>query len=446
MPAQPTLLILSPVENAQLDTTQRILISGMGTNLIGNNIVVRALDANGNLLAQQTTSPGAMGGNGASAWQVSLSVLTPNGTRGTIYAFAQSPANNAVLADALVNVTFGPSGVVTPQSAKQLTITQPTANASITPSGQLQVTGQVMGPIDGDVFVRILDNQGNVLAEIQAILAQPDAQGNSTWQAMLNINVPPGTRGTIFAYVPSPFDLAGMISDSVNVVFGQPDNGPYVTITNPMPYATLDTTSPITISGRGGRLFEGGLVVRALDSQGNVLAESPTTLNAPNAGTGGEGDWQASLQVNAPAGTRGSIVAFSTSGQNGGVVAFASVYVTFGDPTHTANFVHINAPLPGTIVDPSQTLMIAGVADRSNGNTVKVQIVDDQGHILVEQPRNLNQSESGDFGIWQLLVELKSLPAGTHLRINALTISHVNGSTLATDSVDIIVGPSSQSS
>ena len=66
--------------------------------------------------------------------------------------------------------------------------------------------------------------------------------------------------------------------------------------------------------------------------------------------------------------------------------------------------------------------------------------MDDQGNVLVEQPRNLNPSENGDFGVWQMLVELQSMPAGTHLRINALTTSKVDGTTLATDSVDIIVG------
>ena len=446
-PQQVTLRIIIPAENAILDTTQPILVTGAGMGIAGNNIVVRALDSSGNLLGQQTVIGGNTQSNGESSWQVSLNVQVASGTPGAIYAFAQSPSSGQILADALASVSFGAPVVVTPAPGeKLLIITSPTADSSVTPSGQLQVMGQLLGPVDGDVYVRLLDNQGNVLSEEQAQVAQADAQGNASWQAVLNINVPAGTRGLIFAYIPSPFDVAAMIADSVNVVFGQADNGPYVTITNPIPYTTLDTTNGITIAGRGGRLFEGNVVVRALDNLGNILAETATTINSPNAGTGGEGDWQANLQVNVAKGTRGSLIALSQSAQDGSIAAFASVYVTYGDPTDTDNFVKINAPLPGTMVDPSQTLMIAGTADRHNGNTVKVQIVDDQGNVLVDQPRNLNPSEKGDFGVWQMLIELKSMPIGTHLRINALTTSKVDGTTLATDSVDIIVGAPSQPS
>jgi hypothetical protein len=88
--------------------------------------------------------------------------------------------------------------------------------------------------------------------------------------------------------------------------------------------------------------------------------------------------------------------------------------------------------------------MIAGTAAQGNSNVVTVQIVDERGNILVEQPRNLNPSVEGTFGVWQMLVELRSMSAGTRLRINALTTSRTDGSTLATDSVDITVGQPSQ--
>lgn len=438
-----TLRILTPVEGAQLDTTQRIAVAGAGRSLAGSNIVVRALDLSGNLLAQQITQAGPAAANGESVWQVSLGLDATTAASGSIYAFAQSPTTGQVLADALVDVTFGsPIVVVPPPSQQQIVITQPTDNAGVAPSGQLQVAGKVFGSYDGDLMVRALDNQGNVIAEGEAQVGQADAQGNANWTALLTLNVAPGTRGTLFAYIASPFDPAPLIADAVNVVFGQPDNGPYVTITNPMPYSTLNTTAPIQIAGRGGRLFEGTVVVRALDDQGNVLAEQSTIVNSPNAGTGGEGDWQVALQVSAPAGTRGSIIAFSTSAQDGSIAAFASVYATFGDPTAQAGFIKINTPLPGTLVDPAKTLTIAGVADRASNASVKVQILDDRGNVLVEQPRTLTASPTGSYGTWQMLVELRSMAAGTHLRITALTTA-ANGATLDSDSVDIIVGASS---
>ncbi len=329
-----------------------------------------------------------------------------------------------------------------PQTEQKLFITQPSPDGSVAPSGQVQVAGRVVGPFDGDVFVRVIDAQGNVLAETQATLTPVNDRGDFTWQALLSVNTTAGSRGMIYAYVPTPFDASAPIADAVNVIFGQDNGGPFVTITDPLPYQTVGIDDPITISGRGGRLFEGNLVVRALDDAGNVLTEDSTTINSPDAGTGGEGDWQITLQVNTAEGTRGTIVAFSTSAQNGGIVAYASIHVIYGDPTNTANFVKITAPLPGTIADPGQTLMIGGTADRRNGNQVHVQIVDEQGNVLVDEPRNLNPSVDGDYGIWQMLIELRGISPGTHLRINALTSSRFDGTTLASDSVEIVVGQS----
>ena len=438
-PQSVSITIQTPSDNAQVDTTNRVLVGGSGVNLVGNDVVVRALDSNGKLLAQQTTRASS------NQWQVSLSLLVPDGTHGTIYTVAQSPTNGAIIADALINVTFSSNVVVVgqPQTEQKLFITQPSPDGSVAPSGQVQVAGRVVGPFDGDVFVRVIDAQGNVLAETQATLTPVNDRGDFTWQALLSVNTTAGSRGMIYAYVPTPFDASAPIADAVNVIFGQDNGGPFVTITDPLPYQTVGIDDPITISGRGGRLFEGNVVVRALDDAGNVLTEDSTTINSPDAGTGGEGDWQITLQVNTAEGTRGTIVAFSTSAQNGGIVAYASIHVIYGDPTNTANFVKITAPLPGTIADPGQTLMIGGTADRRNGNQVHVQIVDEAGNVLVDEPRNLNPSVDGDYGIWQMLIELRGISPGTHLRINALTSSRFDGTTLASDSVEIVVGQQS---
>ncbi|MEP7292987.1 MAG: Gmad2 immunoglobulin-like domain-containing protein, partial [Chloroflexota bacterium] len=439
-PAQATLRIITPVQNATLDTSQRVTVTGAGRQLAGNDVVVRALDANGNLLAQQTTRVGTAGGDGESQWQVSLSILAQDGTRGSIYAFAQTPGTGTVLADALIDVNFSGSVVVVPppQNNQRLFIIQPASDASVTPSGQVQVTGQILGAFEGNLWVLALDNKGNTIAEAEAAVSPANAQEQADWLALLTIHVDPGTRGTIYAYVSAPFATEMVLADSVNVVFGEAGTGPYVTITDPMPYSILVTTNPLLISGRGGRLFEGNVQVQALDAEGNVLAESFTTINSPDAGTGGEGDWQLSLPVSVAPGTRGTIIAFSTSAQDGSVVASASIYVTYGDPTSVPNFVRINTPLANATVDPSNTVLIAGTADDSSVSTVTVQILDDADNVLVEQPRNLNPAVDGDFGVWQMLVELSSMAPGTHLRINALTIS--GGVTLASDSIEFVVG------
>ncbi len=439
-PAQATLRIITPVQNATINTGERVTVTGAGRNLAGNDVVVRVLDANGNLLAQQSTRVGAAGGDGESQWQVSLSVLAQDGTRGSIYAFAQVPNTSTVLADALIDVNFSSDVVVVPTpppgAEQRLIITQPGSDAALTPNGDIPVTGLVIGEFEGEVWVVALDNDGNQIAQVEANVAAA-VNGQSSWDALLTLNVQPGTRGTIYAYVSAPFSNERGLADAVNVLFGQDNGGPYVTITDPMPHAFLDLSAPLIISGRGGRLFEGNVQVQALDDQGNVLADSFTTINSPDAGTGGEGSWQLSLPISVPAGTRGIITAFSTSAQDVSIVAYASVHVTYGDPTTQPNYVRINTPFNNAVVDPSQTVMIAGTADDSSASSVTLQILDTQGNVLVEQPRNLNPSVEGDFGVWQMLIELSSMAPGTELRINAINPA---GTPQVSDSVTIIVG------
>jgi hypothetical protein len=81
------------------------------------------------------------------------------------------------------------------------------------------------------------------------------------------------------------------------------------------------------VKGQGGGLFEGNVVVRALDDKGKVLAEKPTTVQAPDAGTGGSGPWAVTLTVaNVPPGTPGRIAASSPQTPNTGETSVNVVY------------------------------------------------------------------------------------------------------------------------
>ena len=96
----------------------------------------------------------------------------------------------------------------------------------------------------------------------------------------------------------------------------------YVTITNPQPGAMLPNT--FTVSGAGAGLPEGNVLVTALDSYGNVLAQKATTLQGANVGVGGQGTWSTSLTVNVGDITPGAINATSP-----GVQAVAGVSITY---------------------------------------------------------------------------------------------------------------------
>ncbi len=102
-----------------------------------------------------------------------------------------------------------------------------------------------------------------------------------------------------------------------------PPGQAYVSIDNPFPGAILPAM--FQANGSGGNLFEGNVVVRAVDQGGYVLAEQATTLQGPNVGTGGSGVWSVSLTVNVATGTNGTIQASSPDDS-----AFASIAVVFG--------------------------------------------------------------------------------------------------------------------
>ena len=455
--ASPTSLrILSPAQNAVLDTSVRVPVNGTGRGIAGYSVVVRALDAQGRVLAQQVSTASAANAAGDSTWQVNLSIVAQAGTPGSIYAYAVAPNTGATAADTLINVVFGGTAqtVPTPTPAVQQPTPPPViggdvtleinvpADNSVLPFSLPIVNGRVFGLTEGDVVVRALDNEGAVLTEvITSLLAPTTAGAPATWQVSLELDVAPATYGIIYAYLPTPFE-GSVIADAVNVAYGQATTGQYITISDPLPYAIVPIDTPLIVSGRGGRLFEGALVVRALDDEGNVLAEAPTIVDSPNAGTGGEGDWQVSLGVNVTPGTRGWLYAFATSANDGSVVASARVPVIIGDPTTRTNFVQITTPLPDTRILAGNALLIAGRVDLNSSQQVTVAVVDALGNVLIEEPRPITPLPELNYGTWEIILELRNLPDGMPVLVNAFTTSPFDSSILASDTIGLVVSDS----
>ena len=96
----------------------------------------------------------------------------------------------------------------------------------------------------------------------------------------------------------------------------------YISITNPQAGANLPAT--FTVSGKGAGLYEGNVVVKALDSAGRVLAQQATVLQGPNVGLGGEGTWSTTMTVNT-----GNIMSGAIEATSPGAPAMASVSVTY---------------------------------------------------------------------------------------------------------------------
>jgi uncharacterized lipoprotein YbaY/heat shock protein HslJ len=156
-------------------------------------------------------------------------------------------------------------------------------------------------------------------------LGQPDSPGTDK------------NRWLIAAFVVVALILLGIIAYAMLSTAGffaepEPTNpAVFITITKPIQGARLDTTWQVEIRGQGGGLFEGNVVVQALDAAGNILVQESTTIQSLEAGMGGAGPWSVNLSIDTEPGTQGQIVAFSTSPVDGSTIAADSVDVGYGE-------------------------------------------------------------------------------------------------------------------
>ncbi len=324
---QPYIQIDQPIQGTVLDISSPVLVSGIGRGLFEGNVVVQARDAGGNVLAEQpTTIQSADAGTGGEGpWSAQLSVQVPPGTTGQIVAFSTSPADGSIAASAQVDVTYGQA--VQPY----IQIDQPIQGTYWISAARCWSAGSAGACSKGNVVVQARDAGGNVLAEQPTTIQSPDAGtgGEGPWAVQLSVQTQPGTPGQIVAFSTSPKDGSITASAQVAVTYGQAVQA-YIQMDQPAEGSLLDIANPVQVSGTGGGLFEGNVVVQARDSAGNVLAEQPTVIQSPDAGTGGEGPWSVQLSIPAEPGTTGQIVAFSPSPVDGTLMASAQVNVTYG--------------------------------------------------------------------------------------------------------------------
>ena len=112
--AESFITILEPRTGAIVDVSQPVTVAGRGGGLPEGNVVVQALDPDGNVLAEEATivdSPDA-GTGGEGPWAVALDIDVEPGTAGRIRAFSPSPEDNSIVAEAVVEVSLGQTEAV----------------------------------------------------------------------------------------------------------------------------------------------------------------------------------------------------------------------------------------------------------------------------------------------------------------------------------------------
>jgi hypothetical protein len=432
VPGQAMIAITEPDQGQVIEIDKPVKVQGKGVGLTEGNVVVEALDWQGNVLDRQpTTLQGKdVGTGGEGTWSVELNIDVEPGTAGRIWAYHPSALDGSIVAEDSVEVSLGRTAAVQPY----IRIEEPTQGALLDIAGPVGVRGSGAALPEGNVVVEALDAKGNVLARQPATMRGPDVGtgGEGTWSTELTIDADPGTAGKIRAYSPSPLDGSIIAEDSVEVSLGQtPSVESYIKIDQPAQGMTLDVSKPVQVSGTGAGLPEGNVVVVAADQDGNVLAEQPTTLQGADVGTGGAGTWSVELAVLASGQTPGYIAAFSTSPKQRDLVASDHIEVTFsGEYTLEGTTWLLDKTIPGSEIT---ALFANGQVSGSAGcNTY-------QGTYRSTRAVGRNMIEIGPLATTRMMCDqalmdqeglyLAALEAATEYRIEgfALTIEYPGG-------------------
>jgi putative lipoprotein len=344
----------------------------------------------------------------------------------------------------LVERVAGPAPEPQPTPAPaepSIKINDPNRGDVLDISKPVTVRGTGANLYEGNVVVQAVDLQGNVLDEQPTTLSGRDvgSGGERSWSVDLNIEVAPGTAGKIFAFSPSPKDGSIMASDQVEVTYGKsPAVDSYIKIAEPKKGAVLDPEKPITVSGTGGGLFEGNVVVRVLDSGGNVLVEQATVLQGEDVGVGGEGTWSIQLRVEVEPGTPGKIYAFSPSPKDGSTMAADEVEVVFGEKPSTEAFIKIAEPAAGTSLDVSQPIRVSGTGGGLHEGNLVVLALDEKGNVLAQRPTTLEGDDvgTGGEGTWSTELTVDAA-AGTGYIAAVSTLPTERQQVVASDHVEV---------
>jgi heat shock protein HslJ len=441
-PVQAVIVISEPDQGDVVDITKPVTVQGKGVGLPEGNLVVEALDWQGNVLDRQpaTLQGRDVGTGGEGTWSVELEIEVEPATAGRIWAYAESPKDGSIMAEDLVEVSLGSTKPV----KAYIKIDAPTQGAILDISRPVLVRGSGSGLPEGNVVVEALDWQGKPLDRQATTLQGPDVGtgGEGTWSIELQIEADPGTAGRIRAYAESPKDGSIIAEDAVEVSLGstKPVKA-YIKIDEPAQGAVLDIERPVLVRGSGAGLPEANVVVEALDWEGNVLDQRPAILQGSDVGTGGEGTWSVQLGIRVEPGTAGSIRAYSPSPADGSIVAEDSVEVSLGQTPAVQPQITIDEPIQGAVLDIDGPVVVRGRgAGLPEGNLV-VEAIDAQGYLLDRQAATLRGSDvgTGGEGTWSATLTIE-VEQGTAGMIQAYARSAEDGSIIAGDRVDVSLG------
>ena len=443
--AAPAGITITTPQSGAVVSPSTVSVTGTGTGLPDNAIVVRALDAEGTVLGEQPTAVDAAEAGGAGAWEATLSISVVPGTTGTIVALSSNPEDGAVIASAEVPVTFGEGApqptaepteepVPTPEPSEEpIEPTEEPTEEPIEPTEE--PTEEPIEPTEEPTEEPIEPTEEPTEEPIEPT-EEPTEEPIEPTEEPTEEPIEPTEEPTEEPIEPTeepteePIEPTEEPTEEPIEPTEEPTEEPIepteVPTEEPIP-TSVPTEEPtqepepaeivieipiqdelvspveIVVAGEGQGLPENNVVVHALDAEGNILDESATIVDAD---LGARGEWRTTLRPDAAPGTVGKIVAFSGSPKDGAVIAVDDVDVRYGPaggatptatPTAEAASIRIIAPRDDAIINADTGFVVAGTSRNLFENNVVVEVRDADGRRLTRSA--MTAEPNGDWTI-----------------------------------------------
>jgi hypothetical protein len=203
-------------------------------------------------------------------------------------------------------------------------------------------------------------------------------------------------------------------------------------------------TSPIPISGVSDPTFEQNLEILVLDAAGNEITEGFATIEAE---LGERGPFEAELEIDLDDERNIFILVFDRDARDGVIVHLSSVGVTF-TPTGPEDII-TRDPYPEQIyiTDPQMgetisggTVHVAGIGIASFEHTLVIEIYDEDGNVIAEEPVMVEAPDFGVHGRFQADISYTLAEPGPG-RIVVRDISAAHGQDVHRSSVHVTLEP-----
>lgn len=206
-----------------------------------------------------------------------------------------------------------------------------------------------------------------------------------------------------------------------------------IDITSPEAYSAVAGSS-FTVSGTGAGLFEGNVVVEVRDAEGTVLFEAPTTLQAEQVDA--VGDWSLDVDLSGLSeAAQLSVVAYSTSPENGDIIAFDSILLN-ANSEFGVRYVEITEPFFGQGVNTAP-LVVSGMAGGAFENNIVIQVLDfATKDVLAETFATIQTDDMAGSGPFTTEVSFEAEP-GTPVEVYAFQPDMSDGEGSAAEVSDI---------